>query len=620
MAGRGFERRSTLPLMCALLMAASVAVAGTGDCGADGDTSSDTVLQLERLPGEDVAFLDENSSLSIVASNGRSSEGEVRVAATILCDVMTAQRETVANAWLPPRGRRVLEVTAQSLQLPRQPLRFSGVLTLTAEVHYPDGLVERASPALELHFHTQGGGWAVYGAKVARERFHSGVLQAEDRRRLPARARIGTSFARRVSENTYWRPEGDSVTTESGALDKREGVKICIEQLSAFSDAGVGEDYWQSSSSTARASRGAWAAVIRDGDYLWVDFLGDGRGMDDPGSGCTEVLEPPANPSAPADYDIQIFSYGKVQGNWVNVAYDGNPILDWNFTRSLTGTGTHVVSFDPTGDTGRAFDVYMVGAYCQYRHTGGVTDETYRYRLVQNSSNSFVYRGSDTIMIGELRADRKFIIAHETGHLLGDFGTGNNDFKTVSTKCQCYDSPSCPSDQGSHTMISKERTRCALAEGFAHFYAAAVFNWHGPGAYDCAFHYYKEVDGDSTPTVNCEQDDPDGPFDDRYMESNCAASWSGMGTELDWLRTFWDMLSADPTTLEVADFVEWFDQADYWHDYFAVNELDEAADAIGGDLDAHWDYFSALNGVDWPGTTLLFADGFESGAADCWSD
>ena len=44
-----------------------------------------------------------------------------------------------------------------------------------------------------------------------------------------------------------------------------------------------------------------------------------------------------------------------------------------------------------------------------------------------------------------------------------------------------------------------------MAEGFAHFYSAAVFNSHTDDSpYECWFHYYKEVDGDATrpSTVN----------------------------------------------------------------------------------------------------------------------
>jgi len=57
-----------------------------------------------------------------------------------------------------------------------------------------------------------------------------------------------------------------------------------------------------------------------------------------------------------------------------------------------------------------------------------------------------------------------------------------------------------------------------------------------------------------------------------------------------------------------------------WHNYFAYNELDEAADEIGGDLDFKWDIAKERNGVDWSGYSRLFLDGFETGDANCWDD
>jgi hypothetical protein len=421
--------------------------------------------------------------------------------------------------------------------------------------------------------------------------------------------------AARSSPDTSLRP------TSHDLPSRQTPLKICIEQFSEFTDGGVGEDFWQSPANTARASQGAWVAVYRDSTLVWLDFLGDGRGTGDPGSGCTDELADPPDPLGTYDYSFQIFTIGKVQDNIVNVAYEGGPILDWNFTRILTGTGTHTVSFDPTNDTGRAFDVYMVGAYCQFRHTGGVSGETYRYRLIQDSSDNWVSRSSDTVMIGEESANKKFIVAHETGHLLGDFATGNNDWKTVSSHCKCYESASCPASRGSHSMLSKELSRCAVAEGFAHFYAAAVFNSHTDDSpYECWLHYYKTVDGDPTPIVNCELDWPDGPFDERSMENNCSTPWAGMGTELDWFRTFWDVLSDPPTAFTVEDITDWLDSAEYWHDYFAYDRLDAAANAIGGDLDAKWDAAKTRNGIAWPGATILFLDGFETDDTECWSD
>ena len=590
----------------------------------DPDTWSSSPLQIERPSVAGVESLDNGSQLLLVANNRSPRAGELRVTATVFSEELIGTRDEVARALVPGNSAVTVVVPVSRLALPQKSLRFSGLLTFTASIHYDNGATENASPALDLYFHPQGGGWLVYGEEEKQERFHGGALRAEDRARYRRGTRFGPAFARKVSDDTGWRQvsdDGPGGTLPSNQT-KQAVLKICVEQMSAFSDAGVGEDYWQSSASTARPSRGAWVVIRRGSDYLKVGFLGDGRGSGGPGPGCTEDLDEPVGTH---DYDFQIFTVGRVQDNAINTAYEGNPVLDWNFTRSLTGGGPHVVTFDPTASTGKAFDVYMVGAYSLYRHVGGVSNEAFAYRLQSGTSNSSVDRFNDIIKIGEDNADKKFIIAHETGHLLGDFATGNNNWKTVSTKCQCYNSSSCPTPpfHGDHTMISKERSRCAMAEGFAHFYSAAVFNQHRFGHYDCWFHYYKEIGGDNDPTVDC--DEANGPFDVQYMESNCASPWIGMGTELDWMRTFWDMLSADSPTpgdppLEMYDIVHWIDLAEYWHDYYAYNNLNAAANVIGGDLNTHWDWFAPINGIDWPRNGLLFTDGFETGKIECWSD
>ena len=591
--------------------------------GLEVETSSGSVIELSRVFGPGGEFVDEESELFFQAVNRTHRAGVLVIEATILSEEGIESRGVVATIAIQREAEVTVPVPVSRLVLPRLVRPFSSLVILTAFLQFSDGSRENALPHLDLYCHSEGDGWLVYGDEESADILG---FPGKGERNIPLTSgemRTGPAFSRKVSESTNWRPAEDEgvLPVLPKTKSDRAGVKICIQQMSIFSDAGIGEDFWTSTASTARASRGAWVAILREGSYLWVNFVGDGRGAGDPGSGCTDVLAEPPDPSGTYDYTIQIWTVGNVQGNAINTAYNGNPVLDWTFTRPLTGNGTFEVTFDPTGNTGKAFDVYMVGAYGLYRHAAGLTDETFRFRLEAGSSNSSVDRVNDTVRIGDLRADRKFIIAHEMGHLLGDFATGNNDWKTVNTKCHCYESSSCPAEYGSHTMISKERSRCAVAEGFAHFYAAAVFNSHTDDSpYECWFHYYKEVGGDSTPTVNCELDWPDGPFDEAYMENNCAVPWVGMGTELDWMRTFWDVLSDQPIPHTMEDIVQWIDSADFWHNYFAFNELDAAADLIGGEFDAKWDLAKGRNGVDWPRYSLLFVDGFESDGIDCWSE
>jgi len=591
---------------------------GMACVGVDHEVSSPTAVEIMWSGSPEGEFLGMKDDLVFDVVLRVPRRGELIVESKFLGDGgLTASHET---GRFPVEGGAVSSISlpVSDLGVPRSQSGAVGLVNLTGQIIFADGTTEPMSPAIDLIFERRGDGWWVEDGATLEKRILRSEAEGGPLPPVPA-------SARKVSESTDWRPSGDDPVpagiVRTKVSENRSGVKICVRQASVFVDAGVGEDFWQSNTSTDRASRGFHVSISREGTVLWTGYLGDGRGAGDPGSGCTPVLSDPPNPGGTYSYEIRIDTEAMVQSNLLDSAYYGNGTLHWTFTRSLTGTGTFNVIFDPTNLTGKVFDVAMVGAYCLYRHSGGLTGEYLRFRLTEGSPNSWVNRYDNMIRIGDQRADRKFIIAHETGHIVGDLGTGDHNWKTVDTRCQCYNSTSCPSEHGSHTMISKERSRCAVAEGFAHFYSAAVFNSHTDDSpQECWFHYYKEVDGDPTPVVNCELDYPDGPFDEKYMETNCAEPWIGMGTELDWMRTFWDVLSDQTVPLTMEDILQWIDRADYWHNYFAYNKLDKAADEIGGDLDFKWDIAKERNGVDWPRHSLLFVDKFETGDANCWDN
>ena len=584
----------------------------------DRETCSPSVVEMMWSGSSNGEFFGGTGDLRFDLVLRDRRRGVFIVESTVLRDDGLTPSHEIGRFPLEGNGSLSISVSVADLELPNAVLGAVALVNVTGRVVFDDGTTEPMSPAVDLVLERRGEGWWVESGAAFETRLLRAAAEGLPVPPVPA-------SARKVSESTEWRPpEDDPVPTGvvgTKVSGSRSGVKICVRQASVFVDAGVGEDFWQSNTSTDRASRGFHVTVSREGTSLWTGYLGDGRGTGDPGSGCTPVLSDPPNPGGTYSYEIRIDTEAMVQSNLLDSAYYGNGTLHWTFTRSLTGTGTFDVVFDPTNLTGKVFDVAMVGAYCLYRHSGGLSGEYLRFRLTEGSPDSWVNRYDNMIRIGDQRADRKFIIAHETGHIVGDLATGDHNWKTVDTRCQCYNSTSCPSEHGSHTMISKERSRCAVAEGFAHFYSAAVFNSHTDDSpQECWFHYYKEVDGDWTPVVNCELDYPDGPFDEKYMETNCAVPWIGMGTELDWMRTFWDVLSDQTVPLTMDDILQWIDRADYWHNYFAYNELDEAADEIGGDLDFKWDIAKERNGVDWSGYSRLFLDGFETGDANCWDD
>lgn len=144
-------------------------------------------------------------------------------------------------------------------------------------------------------------------------------------------------------------------------------------------------------------------------------------------------------------------------------------------------------------------------------------------------------------------------------------------------------------------MMSHEDSRCALSEGFAHFYAADTWNNHYET--DCKYEYYKDElrNGDNTPAIDCELSDSNFPTN--ALGSVCG-SWlqANHGTELDWLRTFWDMHTRanGPSFTSI---VRWIDSAEPWQAHQCSSKLDDEAGDLGGQLGAAWDVYGSYNGV-----------------------
>lgn len=146
---------------------------------------------------------------------------------------------------------------------------------------------------------------------------------------------------------------------------------------------------------------------------------------------------------------------------------------------------------------------------------------------------------------------RKFVIAHEYGHanMYKGVGTRANDCGLV----QVDDNPSNPATPPwAHRLQGREASSCAATEGFAHFVAGDVFNWHNNGTGSA--NPLAEVTFRTTEVWNlgegngqCPASYPlDGvgyPNDHSLgMYVNCSPGvlepWEG--TEQDWARLWWD--------------------------------------------------------------------------------
>ncbi|NJK32506.1 MAG: hypothetical protein HC927_08895 [Deltaproteobacteria bacterium] len=92
-------------------------------------------------------------------------------------------------------------------------------------------------------------------------------------------------------------------------------------------------------------------------------------------------------------------------------------------------------------------------------------------------------------------------------------------------------------------MTQQVSQACAMMEGWANFMSAAVWNSGGPNA-DGSLRYWGSCEGNAT--INVEAAGASSSCVVKYMENNFASSsWPGSGSELDWMRTWWDYFTND---------------------------------------------------------------------------
>jgi hypothetical protein len=195
-------------------------------------------------------------------------------------------------------------------------------------------------------------------------------------------------------------------------------------------------------------------------------------------------------------------------------------------------------------------NIFIAGVFSLVRFSDGLSDETL-YAMddacptaANNSCNgTFTTIDNEEIPVAYIHPDHnahKFAISHEMGHaVVYRFFHDNHPAKS-----NMYDlntgGPECVFDAGAHALHSEEHSASALTEGFAQFYATAV--WNDTTEQDGAFHYYK--DDYKNGTVQ-DVDMADGPLggEDAYLRNVCTgddAAKAGHGVELDWARQLWD--------------------------------------------------------------------------------
>lgn len=372
---------------------------------------------------------------------------------------------------------------------------------------------------------------------------------------------------------------------------------FCFDYGVDFDDAStsVGDDYWTSNSD--KTARGARVQVTRLADS--TDVYDDYTDYNGTYAGCTSFIGLDSN----AYYRVRIFSEAEVGGNYVEVYDDDSTenLYFWEAEKAYKPTSPEIRLH--TTPVAEHWNIAAAAGYSQYRRRGGLTGETYiLYNEFCSGSSGSCTKSSGKMYISDYGDDRKYIIVHEMGHALGIFKNGaSTSFSYSATLDNCY------TDSGrSHEIVSKEYQSAAANEGWAHFYAAVIFN--NDGASSCGFEYYKSVDFDldssnDDRTISCEGRPNPGIGDGYdYLGDWCNGTLTNRGTEYDWLRFWWDFTTdQDVYFTQCADIWDTADPND-WNatgsgtgsDY-PSSRLRDAADTEG--YLTEWDAEDNLNGV-----------------------
>jgi hypothetical protein len=360
-------------------------------------------------------------------------------------------------------------------------------------------------------------------------------------------------------------------------------VKFCGYWYVSYMDGGFGEDVWNTNAFMWQPAPYASAEVWDSSNNTWWSgHLNQ--------SGCT--------PWIPTySYYLLYFGYW----TWDNCDYTGGRSICFHNVLGYSPyypSGIQISHY--SGASGSMETIYaQVGYNDDAIQTAAITDKMLLLNkarldasldaLLPNSATYWIYAnyaGPDPVMsycggdgnvyIGTQSGGGvfpgswwKFIVGHEIGHCtqlrqMGYLtnGLGGSDYDDGNEPappngkyvCRCDNvySPDPPYYIAKkHCLNSRELSRVAQYEGFAHFFATKV--WNNDTQADATFVYYKRFQNSETSFT--EPPMAKNGFDPiKWLETTpgtgtsppgCKTPWSGLGVEFDWLTFFYNVTSRD---------------------------------------------------------------------------
>lgn len=353
------------------------------------------------------------------------------------------------------------------------------------------------------------------------------------------------------------------------------------ERVPSCTSTGTCEDVW--TSDAPRPARGILARVIKGGQtkYFYTEDSGSNVG-------CTPAYSYSGGDAG--NYVLTVYSQSLLSGDLIRVGDDSGSVASQTTLVNRTGSGQTTHTFTGSGTSFDRFNVLSAASEAASRLPA---DTPFDFRVGPlgcggsgGAGGSCYQSSSENIYIDTSNGTElnKFYIAHEMGHAVmhatrGVKPTSNCSFTGIA--CGSF---------GSHAMGSREYSSCAFGEGFAHFYSAMV--WNDQLDNDCNFTYWAP----NNSPVDCEFGDSAYPL--RQMENECSPSFTGKGSEVDWMRALWDYYQNSspaprPDFDGVLDFVAAMPN---WSATDAWPKSEDGADEVGTSV--RWGNAGWLNGID----------------------
>ncbi len=393
------------------------------------------------------------------------------------------------------------------------------------------------------------------------------------------------------------------------------------------------EDFWTHKTDIPTYLRGMYAVVVNSnsGAVAWSGYLGHGdySGAQQ-GEGCTNAFYA----SSPfGSYEISVWSFGKIFSNTILVRSRTSNFVETISTdedENTSSYGTYVIEMT-TGTKKNIWKTYLASAFAAYRNIGGLQNKTIYFRVGPEQPgdpcDSCLDGNALIIYIGNLIINYKFDIVHEMGHFIHQIGS---DFGEVGCQGFTIDG-SCGAE--SHNYDSIETSKCAISEGFAGFYSAQTWN-----STSSSIGFYNNrgasVAGESNPIIKfggpgtgtnpalklkvmktyCSASNEKNWSETYLNESEFGTNWEGLGNELDWGRVFWGMAAGycgpNSGNVTVSNMLDWMyninwtetNQDSFEHNLYAYNDIDQAANIEGGNINKCFDAFKGPYGVNTPFT------------------